>query len=174
MAKCVLRILSYTFRGSLLWGVIWGSCVVSHSVVSDTATPWTIAHQAPLSMGILQARILDYVAIPFSRGSSQPRDQTWVSCIAGGSFTVWATRKGLTETNPGKVLSAEPDTRRAHGILPPPFGQRGGCYCEHVRSHMWGLPRPGIKPMSPATAGRLATMDPLGMPQGAPLTETQS
>ena len=94
MAKCVLRILSYTFRGSLLWGVIWGSCVVSHSVVSDTATPWTIAHQAPLSVGILQARILDYVAIPFSRGSSQPRDQTWVSCIAGRFFTIWATREG--------------------------------------------------------------------------------
>ena len=33
--------------------------------------------------GILQARILEWVAIPFSRGSSQPRDQTWVSCIAG-------------------------------------------------------------------------------------------
>ena len=37
--------------------------------------------------GILQARILEWVAIPFSRGSSQPRDQTHVSCIAGRSFT---------------------------------------------------------------------------------------
>ena len=36
---------------------------------------------------ILQVRILDWVAIPFSRGSSQPRDQTQVSCIAGGFFT---------------------------------------------------------------------------------------
>ena len=42
--------------------------------------------------GILQARILEWVAIPFSRGSSQPRDRTWFSCIAGGFFTVWATR----------------------------------------------------------------------------------
>ena len=33
--------------------------------------------------GILQARILEWVAIPFSGGSSQPRNQTWVSCIAG-------------------------------------------------------------------------------------------
>ena len=40
--------------------------------------------------GILQARILAWVAIPFSRGSSQPRDQTWVSCIAGKFFTIWA------------------------------------------------------------------------------------
>ena len=36
---------------------------------------------------ILKARILDWVAIPLSRGSSQPRDQTWVSCIAGSFFT---------------------------------------------------------------------------------------
>ena len=50
-------------------------------------TPWTVACQAPLSMGILQARILELVAIPFSRGSSWPRDRTGVSCIAGGFFT---------------------------------------------------------------------------------------
>ena len=43
--------------------------------------------------GILQARILEWVAMPSSRGSSQPRNQTWVSCITGGFFTVWATRK---------------------------------------------------------------------------------
>ena len=43
--------------------------------------------------GILQARILEWVAVPFSRGSSQPRDQTQVSRIAGGFFTSWATRK---------------------------------------------------------------------------------
>ena len=42
---------------------------------------------------ILQARILEWVAISFSRGSSQPRDQNWVSRIAGGRFTIWATRE---------------------------------------------------------------------------------
>ena len=40
--------------------------------------------------GILQARILEWVAFPFSKGSSQPRDQTQVSCTAGGFFTSWA------------------------------------------------------------------------------------
>ena len=45
--------------------------------------------------GILQARILEWVAFPFSRGSSQPRDQTQVSCTAGGFFTSWATREAL-------------------------------------------------------------------------------
>ena len=54
---------------------------------------WTAAHQAPLSMGILQARILQWVAILFSRGSSWPSDQTHVSCTAGRFFTIWAIWK---------------------------------------------------------------------------------
>ena len=45
--------------------------------------------------GILQARILEWAAFPFSRGSSQPRDQTQVSCIAGRFSTSWATREVL-------------------------------------------------------------------------------
>ena len=48
---------------------------------------WNTVH------GILQARILEWVAFPFSRRSSQPRDQTQVSHIAGGFFTSWATRE---------------------------------------------------------------------------------
>ena len=43
--------------------------------------------------GILQARILEWVATSFSRGSSQPRDQTQVSCTAGRFFTIWPTRE---------------------------------------------------------------------------------
>ena len=43
--------------------------------------------------GILQARILEWVAIPFSRGSSWPRGQTWISCTAGRFFTIWAIRE---------------------------------------------------------------------------------
>ena len=45
--------------------------------------------------GILQARVLEWVAFPFSRGSSQPRNQTQVSAIAGGFFTTWAIREAL-------------------------------------------------------------------------------
>ena len=48
--------------------------VLSCSVMSDSVTLWTVACQAPLSLGILQARILEWVAIPSSRESSQPRD----------------------------------------------------------------------------------------------------
>ena len=52
-------------------------------------TPWTI------DIGLFQARILGWVAVPFCRGSSQPRDRTQVSCIAGRFFTTWATREAL-------------------------------------------------------------------------------
>ena len=45
--------------------------------------------------GILQARILEWVAISFSRGSSRPRDQTQVSRIVGRCFTIWTTREAL-------------------------------------------------------------------------------
>ena len=45
--------------------------------------------------GIFQAKILEWTAISFSRGSSQPRDRTQVPCIAGRRFTVWATREPL-------------------------------------------------------------------------------
>ena len=47
--------------------------------------------------GILQARILGLAVFPFSRGSSQPRDQTWVSQMAGGFFTNWATREAQSQ-----------------------------------------------------------------------------
>ena len=64
----------------------------SYSVLSDFVTPWTVACQGSSIHGILQARILEWVAIPFSRGSSQPRDWTQVSSIAGRFFTTWVTR----------------------------------------------------------------------------------
>ena len=55
----------------------------------DCSLPGSSVH------GILRARILVWVAISFSRGSSQPRDRTWVSCIVGRFFTIWATKESL-------------------------------------------------------------------------------
>ena len=64
----------------------------SLSVVSDSMWP----HWLYTVCGILQARILEWVAFPFSRGFSQHRDQAQVSHIAGRFFTSWATREALS------------------------------------------------------------------------------
>ena len=65
-------------------------CLVSQSCLTLCDT---MDLQAPLSMGILQARILEWVAMPSSRGSSRPRDQSQVSLTEGGFFTSWANRE---------------------------------------------------------------------------------
>ena len=72
-------------------------CVcVSCLVMSDSfATPWTVAHQAPLCPLNFSGKDTGGVAISFSRGSSWPRDQTQISCITGRFFIVWATRETL-------------------------------------------------------------------------------
>ena len=82
--------ISSCISGSHLHWQVWKDvCVLSHVWLFSTL--WTVAHQSLLSMGSLQARTLDWIAIPSSRGSSQPRDQTHVSCspaLAGGFFTL--------------------------------------------------------------------------------------
>ena len=77
--------------------------------------PFGIRGQDPLSMGILQTRILESVAIPFSRGSSQPRDQTQVFCIAGRFFTLWATR-AIQSYHPSKSFLMAPDLAFSHSV----------------------------------------------------------
>ena len=66
---------------------------MSLSHVQLFVTLWTAAHQAPLSMGILQARILELPCPSHARGSSQHRARTQVPGIEGGFFTIWATRE---------------------------------------------------------------------------------
>ena len=55
--------------------------------------PMNCSPQGSPVLGTFQARILEWVAIPFSRVSSRTRDQTQVSCIVGRFFTIWATRE---------------------------------------------------------------------------------
>ena len=59
-----------------IWATIWNSlCLVAQSCLTLCDPPWTVACQVPLSMGLLQARILEWAAMPSSRGSSEPRDR---------------------------------------------------------------------------------------------------
>ena len=68
---------------------------VSCSVVSNSATPMDWSPPGSSVPGILQARMLEWVAIPFSRESSWPTGRTQVSCIAGRFFTIGATVRRL-------------------------------------------------------------------------------
>ena len=70
---------------------IGGCCLAA--VVSNSWGPMDHSPPGSSGHGILQARILEWVAIPFSRGSSRPRNHTQVSCTAGRFFTNWATRE---------------------------------------------------------------------------------
>ena len=77
----------------LLWETVWQFlyiCVLS--CVQLFAAPWTVGCQASLAHGIFQARMLEWVAISYSRGYSWPRDQTrvsWVSCIGKWILYHW-------------------------------------------------------------------------------------
>ena len=79
--RWILYQVSYQGSPKVPWSEVkWSE---SHSVASNPLWPH----------GLLQARILEWVAFPFSRGSSQPRDWTQASRIAGRFFTSWAIRE---------------------------------------------------------------------------------
>ena len=81
-------------ESSNVYTFIRRSEVKSLSRVRLFVTPWTVAYHTPgISHGIFQARVLEWVAISFSRGSSRPRNWTLVSRIVGRCFTIWATRE---------------------------------------------------------------------------------
>ena len=69
-----------------------GLCVLVTQIFPILCDPVDYSLPDSSVHGILQARISEWIAIPFSRGSSQPRDHTWISCISSRFFTVWATR----------------------------------------------------------------------------------
>ena len=66
--------------------------------------------------GILQAKVLEWVAFSFSRGSSQPRDQNQVSHIASGFFTSWSGRVGVMMVG-GKVMQISTEGRQRNATL---------------------------------------------------------
>ena len=89
-AESIINLLQYSVIKYIANCVSWVSrltffvyYVLSRSShVQLFAILWTVARQAPLSMGMLQARMLEWVAMPSSRGSSQPRDRTHASYVS--------------------------------------------------------------------------------------------
>ena len=106
---------------------------------------------------ILQARILEWVVVPFSRGSSQPRNQTGVTCVVGRPFTNWAMREAQSHS----VVS---DSLRPRGLYSPwnSLGQNTGV--AKLFLSQGDLPNPGIKPRSPALWVDSLPTEPPGKP----------
>ena len=82
----ILRYFSRNLGFLCLVVLVAQSCLTLCNLM-DYSPPGSFVHE------IFQARILECVAISFSRGSSLPRDQTWLSIIAGKLFTIWVTRE---------------------------------------------------------------------------------
>ena len=84
--------ISYIIERNLIWSghiiLFMHVCVLVAQSCPTLCNPMDGSPPGSSVHGILQARILKWIAIPFSRRSSQPRDQTRVSCIAGRFFTV--------------------------------------------------------------------------------------
>ena len=90
-------ILSSTYFSSspLVTALPFALRVLGCSVMSDSLWPMDCSPPGSSVHEISQARILEWVAISSSRGSSWPRDQTHISCLVSGFFTIWATKKAL-------------------------------------------------------------------------------
>ena len=71
------------------------------------ATPWTVALPGSSVRGIFQARILEWVAISFSRRSSWPRNWTQVSCLVGRRFTIWAMPQSVLVVEHRSIVVAQ-------------------------------------------------------------------
>ena len=74
-----------------------GVCVIVTQSCMTLYDPMGYSPPGSSVHGILQTRILEWVTILFSSESSEPRGQTWVSCIAVGFFTIWATREAQSD-----------------------------------------------------------------------------
>ena len=105
--KEMLIFLLYTSICSMLC-LVAQSCLILCNPM-DCSLPSSSVH------GILQARILEWVVYPFSRGSSQTRNQTRVSCVAGRFFTSWATREDphtIHKVNLRKIVNLNVNVRK--------------------------------------------------------------
>ena len=114
-----LNVTTSEVRDSACWEkqrVPWPRAVRKEVLVAQSwltlCDPMGYSPPGPSVRGILQARILQWVAISFSRGSSRPRDRTEDSCIAGRFLIIWGTREVLEQWRPLFKYSKVPQASR--------------------------------------------------------------
>ena len=113
----------------------------------DCSLPGSSVH------GILQIRVLEWVAVPFSRGSSQPTDWTPVSHIVGGFFTIWVTREAQNFKwkcqSLGRIqLFVTPWTVGHQALLSMGFSRQEYWSGYSAEDSAEDIPDPGIQPRS--------------------------
>ena len=120
------------------------SCALSPSVMSDTWDPIDCSLPGSSVHGILQAGILEWVVISFSRGSSQMTDQTQVSSIAVRLFTDWVTWKVLLPLHSVQfsrsVMSDFLQPHESQHARPPCPSPTPGVYSNSCPSSRWCHP----------------------------------
>ena len=99
------NVLKFASSVCLWFLVVYCLVVLSHSVCPALCARKNCSPPGSPDHGIFQARILEWIAISFSKRSSQPRDWTGVSRIVGRHFTVWATKE-VTATSPQNKIRA--------------------------------------------------------------------
>ena len=126
-------------------------CVLVTRMCPTLCDPMDCSPPSSSVHGILQARILEWVVIPFSRGSSQPRDRTHVSSISGRFFTIRATREAQSLLTCMLSYSVQPHGLQLAKLLCP-WDLPGRKYWSRLPFPPPGdLPDPGIKPTSPVS-----------------------
>ena len=135
-------------------------CMLSLSVMSTLCDPMNYSLPGSSVHGLLQTKILEWVAIPFSRGSSRPKDWTWVSCITDRFFTIWATRKSFSCVR----LFVTPWTIACQAPLSMDFS-RQECWSVKPFSSPAFLPNPGNESRSSALQVDSLPSEPPGKPR---------
>ena len=103
-SSSIVKLIDYD---GILKHMKWKVKVLVAQLCPTLCNPMDCSQTGSSVHGILQARILEWVAISFSRGSSWPKAQTQASYIAGRFFTIWATRESVTlEPNKRKSVTA--------------------------------------------------------------------
>ena len=120
--------------------------VLSHSVMSDSLRPRGCSPPGSSVHGIFQVRTLEWVALPFSRGSSRPRGQTHVPYVSKSCLTFYDPVDHSHQT----PLSVGFSRQEYWSELPFPS--------------LGDLPAPGVESVSPTLAGRFFTLEPPGKP----------
>ena len=144
-----------THEKHCIWGII---TVSSYSLLTQTKmtsillNPWTVSLLGSSVYGILQPKILEWIAILFFRGSSQPRNWTRVSHVAGRFFTIWVSPRIKTTLSNGSQMVCLRSRCWVDQPASPSVISSNPCDCQEQRGlwrGRWGFWFPAVTNLVP-------------------------